>query len=104
MAEENQVVEEVVEEVEEVVEEKNYCCEEKKDVSGNGDILDLLTEAAGYTVYLDIDDCECEENLKRRDIIASVEKNPDIDTTRAEQWGDPEFAHIWDVEPEKEAE
>ena len=47
-------------------EELSYCCEDSKDIEGNGTILDKLTEAAGYTVYNSIESCECEENLKEK--------------------------------------
>ena len=65
-------------------EEMKYCCEDSKDIEGNGTILDKLTEAAGYTVYNSIEGCECEENLKRKEIRESIHLNPEIDTTAAE--------------------
>ncbi len=65
-------------------EEMKYCCEESKDIEGNGTILDKLTEAAGYTVYNSVEGCECEENLKRKEIRESIHLNPEIDTTPAE--------------------
>ena len=65
-------------------EELKYCCEDSKDIEGNGTILDKLTEAAGYTVYNSIEGCECEENLKRKEIRESIHLNPEIDTTAAE--------------------
>ena len=65
-------------------EEMKYCCEDSKDIEGNGTILDKLTEAAGYTVYNSIEGCECEENLKREEIRQSIHLNPEVDTTKAE--------------------
>lgn len=65
-------------------EELVYCCEDSKDIEGNGTILDKLTEAAGYTVYNSVEGCECEENLKRKEIRESIHLNPEIDTTAAE--------------------
>ena len=59
---------EAIQQSEEVVEPINYCCEASKDQDGNGNVLDLLSEAVGYTVYDYVllengEPCDCEENL-----------------------------------------
>lgn len=90
MAEENQVVE-VVDEV--VKEEIKSVCGADNCIAQEGEaqILDLLTAAVGYDVFAQVEGCECESNLERIKIREEIHLNPDVDTTKADQAGNPEF-------------
>ena len=86
---------EAIQQPEEVVEPINFCCDASKEQDGNGNVLDLLSEAVGYTVYDNVllengEPCDCEENLKRKELRESLHADPEIDTSKADMSGDPE--------------
>ena len=56
------------------VEPINFCCDASKEQDGNGNVLDLLSEAVGYTVYDYVllengEPCDCETNMKRKEAL-----------------------------------